>query len=233
MSHLQLQLHSQAPPPSLFSSSRSSLKLFTNKNNSFSPTNSLPFKPFTIRCRHSDVFETRTNVSSPNPNSSVGALPPRSGAYKITKDGYLLLQFAPSLGPRQYDWNSKQIFSLSVAEMGSVISLGGRESCEFFHDPFMGKSDEGKVRKVFKVEPLPDGSGYFFNLNVQNKIINVDETINLPISKAELAVLRSIFKYIMPYLLGWHTFANSINPEYSAVANNANPTYGGDYEWNR
>ncbi|GAU23858.1 hypothetical protein TSUD_369660 [Trifolium subterraneum] len=209
MSHLQLQLHSQAPPPSLFSSSRSSLKLFTNKNNSFSPTNSLPFKPFTIRCRHSDVFETRTNVSSPNPNSSVGALPPRVyvghsiykgkaaltitprppefvplddlvesdarlwiywcysavGAYKITKDGYLLLQFAPSLGPRQYDWNSKQIFSLSVAEMGSVISLGGRESCEFFHDPFMGKSDEGKVRKVFKVEPLPDGSGYFFNLS--------------------------------------------------------------------
>jgi len=41
----------------------------------------------------------------------------------------------------------------------------------------------------------------------------------------------------MPYLLGWHTFANSINPEYSAaannVANNANSRYGGDYEWNR
>jgi len=37
----------------------------------------------------------------------------------------------------------------------------------------------------------------------------------------------------MPYLLGWHTFANSINPDYSAVANNANPRYGGDYEWSR
>ncbi|PNX54449.1 single-stranded DNA-binding protein WHY1 chloroplastic-like, partial [Trifolium pratense] len=57
------------------------------------------------------------------------------------------------------------VFSLSVAEMGGVISLGGRESCEFFHDPFMGKSDEGKVRKVLKVEPLPDGSGFFFNLS--------------------------------------------------------------------
>ncbi|MCH86058.1 single-stranded DNA-binding protein WHY1 chloroplastic-like, partial [Trifolium medium] len=87
------------------------------------------------------------------------------GAYKITRDGYVLLQFAPSLGPRQYDWNSKQVFSLSVAEMGSVISLGGRETCEFFHDPFMGKSDEGKVRKVLKVEPFPDGSGFFFNLS--------------------------------------------------------------------
>jgi hypothetical protein len=26
-------------------------------------------------------------------------------------------------------------------------------------------SEEGKVRKVLKVEPLPDGSGHFFNLS--------------------------------------------------------------------
>lgn len=26
-------------------------------------------------------------------------------------------------------------------------------------------SDEGRVRKVLKVEPLPDGSGHFFNLS--------------------------------------------------------------------
>lgn len=26
-------------------------------------------------------------------------------------------------------------------------------------------SEEGKIRKVLKVEPLPDGSGHFFNLS--------------------------------------------------------------------
>lgn len=26
-------------------------------------------------------------------------------------------------------------------------------------------SDEGKVKKVLKIEPLPDGSGHFFNLS--------------------------------------------------------------------
>jgi len=31
-----------------------------------------------------------------------------------------------------------QMFMLSVDEMGSVISLGAKESCEFFHDPFKG-----------------------------------------------------------------------------------------------
>ncbi|XP_004514779.1 single-stranded DNA-binding protein WHY1, chloroplastic-like [Cicer arietinum] len=269
MSHLHLQLQQHSPAPTSLSSSSSSSSIFSSlklcTNNYFSPK-SLSFKPLTltqpIRCRHSDLFETRTNSSTSTPNPSVGALPPRvyvghsiykgkaaltitprppefmpldSGAYKISRDGYLLLQFAPSVGPRQYDWNRKQVFSFSVVEMGTVISLGSRESCEFFHDPSKGKSDEGKVRKVLKVEPFPDGSGFFFNLSVQNKIVNVDESITIPITKAELAVLSTIFKFIMPYLLGWHTFVNAINPnpEYSAVVNNANPKYGGDYEWTR
>lgn len=164
-------------------------------------------------------------------------MPLDSGAYKISKDGYVLLQFAPSVGPRQYDWNRKQVFSLSVDEMGSVISLGARDRCEFFHDPYKGKSDEGKVKKVLKVEPFPDGSGFFFNLGVQNNLANLEESITLPVTKSELSVLSAIFKFIMPYLLGWHTFADSINPEYSvaaaSVARNANPKYGGDYEWSR
>lgn len=78
MSHLHLQLHSQAPSLSSSSTSRFSfLKLFTNNTFSLSPTtNSLPFKPLTIRCRHSDVFETGTNpsipTSTPNNNNPSG-----------------------------------------------------------------------------------------------------------------------------------------------------------------
>ncbi|CAL0308140.1 unnamed protein product [Lupinus luteus] len=181
--------------------------------------------------------------------ASVGALPPRvyvghsiykekaaltvnprppefqsteSGAFKILREGYVLLQFAPEAGMRRYDWNRKQVFSLSVTEMGALISLGTKESLEFFHDPFEGKSDEGKVRKVLRVEPLTDGSGHLFNLSVQNTLENIDEKIFIPITKAELEVLSSLFSFIMPYLLGWHLFGNSIKPK-----------YGGDYEWNR
>ncbi|KAK6119007.1 hypothetical protein DH2020_047246 [Rehmannia glutinosa] len=88
-----------------------------------------------------------------------------SGAFKLSKEGFVLLQFAPATGVRQYDWGRKQVFSLSVTEIGNIISLGARDSCEFFHDPNKGRSDEGKVRKVLKVEPLPDGSGHFFNLS--------------------------------------------------------------------
>ncbi|CAM8912768.1 unnamed protein product [Rhodiola kirilowii] len=156
-----------------------------------------------------------------------------SGAYKISKDGFVYLQFAPASGVRQYDWSRKQVFSLSVFEIGTIISLGPKDSCEFFHDPFRGRSDEGKVRKVLKVEPLPDGSGHFFNLSVQIKLMNVDESIYIPINKAELAVLVSALKFILPYLLGWNAYANSITPENSLRGNITNPRASVDFEWSR
>ncbi|CAA0834700.1 Single-stranded DNA-binding protein WHY1-chloroplastic [Striga hermonthica] len=145
-----------------------------------------------------------------------------SGAFRLSKEGFVLLQFAPAVGARQYDWGRKQVFSLNVSEIGSIISLGARDSCEFFHDPMIGRSDEGKVRKLLKVEPFPDGSGHFFNLSVQNKFLNVDENIYIPITKAEFSVLISSFNFILPYLLGWHAFANTIKPEDSNRANDVN-----------
>ncbi|KAL3578223.1 hypothetical protein D5086_019727 [Populus alba] len=160
--------------------------------------------------------------------------PLESGAYKLVKEGFVLSQFAPASSARQYDWTRKQVFSLSVTEIGHLVSLGARDSCEFFHDPNKGRSDEGKVRKVLKVEPLPDGSGHFFNLSVQNKVLNIDESIYIPVTRAEYTVLISAFNYILPYLLGWHAYANanSIKSADSSRENNVNPRYGGDYDWN-
>ncbi|XLU94040.1 hypothetical protein S245_008392 [Arachis hypogaea] len=59
--------------------------------------------------------------------------------FKISREGYVLLQFAPASASWQYNWTRKQVFSLSVGEMGTVISLGKRESCEFFHDRMKSK----------------------------------------------------------------------------------------------
>ncbi|KAM0055909.1 putative transcription factor ssDNA-binding-TF family [Helianthus debilis subsp. tardiflorus] len=214
-------------------------------------------RKLSLKCQYSDQQQQRPDVSSysqprqDTPKVFIGhsiykgkaalTVEPRppefapldSGAFKLTKEGFILLQFAPAAGVRQYDWSRKQVFSLSVTEIGSIISLGARDSCEFFHDPFKGKSDEGRVRKVLKVEPLPDGSGHFFNLSVQNKLINMDESIYIPVTKAEFAILISAFNFAVPYLLGWHTFVNSIKPEGTAGLNNANSRFGADLEWSR
>ncbi|XP_027360367.1 single-stranded DNA-binding protein WHY1, chloroplastic-like [Abrus precatorius] len=231
-------------------------------------TFSITLPSLSVKCHSSQLIQPKPFPSPPQQRSPVGELqrkfyvgysiytrkgvltvsprPPEfetkdSGAFKVSREGYLLLQFAPSDGTDgdrpQYDWSRKQIFSLSVSEMGTIIGLGARDSCELFHDSFKQKS-EVEVRKVLKVEPLPDATGHLFNLRVenQNKPENMDETqesIYIPVASAELAVFRSIFNYIMPYLLGWHAFANSIKPEVFSRANTANPRFAADYEWDR
>ncbi|AQK80364.1 single-stranded DNA-binding protein WHY1, chloroplastic [Zea mays] len=158
-------------------------------------------------------------------------VPLDSGAYKVAKEGFVLLQFAPAVATRQYDWTRKQVFSLSVWEIGTLLTLGPTDSCEFFHDPFKGRSEEGKVRKVLKIEPTPDGNGRFFNLSVQNRLINVDESIYIPITKGEFAVIVSTFNYIIPHLMGWSTFVSSIKPEESRPY--SRPQSTSEYEWRR
>ncbi|KAK8522257.1 hypothetical protein V6N12_055974 [Hibiscus sabdariffa] len=135
-------------------------------------------------------------------------VPLDSASFIISNHGFVLLQFAPAAGVRQYDWARKMVFSLSATEIGTLISLGTEESCEFFHlDADNATCDEGKVRKLLKIEPLPDGSGHLFNLSVQNELLNIDESIHIPITRAEFTVLKSAFSFILPYLLGWHAFA--------------------------
>ncbi|KAJ7565005.1 hypothetical protein O6H91_02G044000 [Diphasiastrum complanatum] len=133
-----------------------------------------------------------------------------TGSAFIYKEGALFLEIAPAVGQRKYDWNKKQVFALSVLELGTLLGLSPEEGCEFYHDPNMGKSDAGMVRKVFKVEPMADKSGYFFNLAVSNKLDKSDGRLSIPISKAEFAVIRSAINYIIPYLMGWHVIVDPL-----------------------
>ncbi|KAB1208014.1 Single-stranded DNA-binding protein WHY1, chloroplastic [Morella rubra] len=237
-------------------------------------------KRLSVYCRSSEHFEQQRFATAPTPSNSfasqapgAGALPPRffvghsiykgkaaltveprapdftpldSGAFKLSKEGFVLLQFAPAAGVRQYDWNRKQVFSLSVTEIGNLVSLGARDSCEFFHDPFKGK-------RLFLI--------YYQNEGVQNKLLNVDESIYIPITRAEYTVLISAFNdglvayphdlqgsmwqqciETLSQILGkrrtlkstcWHAFANSIKPDDTSRVNSANSRYGGDFEWSR
>ncbi|MQL82321.1 hypothetical protein Taro_014797 [Colocasia esculenta] len=88
-----------------------------------------------------------------------------SGALKIDRKGVVLLQFMPAIGVRKYDSQRKQVFALSLTEVGCLVSLGPQESCEFFHDPSMRSSNEGQVKKTLTVNPTPNDGGYFITLS--------------------------------------------------------------------
>ncbi|KAK1396415.1 Single-stranded DNA-binding protein WHY2, mitochondrial [Heracleum sosnowskyi] len=131
-----------------------------------------------------------------------------SGCLKVDRQGTIMLSFSPAIGERKYDWEKKQLFALSATEIGSLISLGPDESCEFFHDPSMKSSNAGQVRKTLQVKPHADGSGYFISLSVVNNVQKISERVTVPVTKAEFAVMRTAFSFALPHIMGWDRYIN-------------------------
>ncbi|CAJ1931718.1 unnamed protein product [Sphenostylis stenocarpa] len=238
LKHLSLPIHSFVPPKFIVHLNRnfsfilpSSFRVKCYRSNLDEP------KPFPPLPQHPPVAELPQRVYADySVYTRMGVLtltpkPPQfdakaSGAFSVSREGYMLLQFAPSISTEEpiYDWNQKQVFSLSVTEMGTLISLGAMDSWEFFRKTANAKSGI-EVRKVLKVEPLLDITGHSFSLSVYKKPVDkeeIEERLYLPVTRADLAVLRSIFNYIMPYLLGWNAFASTIKPEVYNQVNRTN-----------
>lgn len=158
-----------------------------------------------------------------------------SGGIHLERRGVVMLTFWPAIGQRKYDWQKRQHFALSAVELGSLISLGPTDSCEFFHDPSMNTSLAGQVRKTFQVSPLSDDGGYYFNMSVVNPNQKINERFSVPVSKAEFAVMRTSFSYILPHIMGWDCFT-SPQPETTLKVNppkQPGPLLSPDLEWNR
>ncbi|CAA0837707.1 Single-stranded DNA-binding protein WHY2-mitochondrial [Striga hermonthica] len=131
-----------------------------------------------------------------------------SGAYRAERRGTIMLTFMPAIGERKYDWEKRQRFALSATEVGSFISLGANDSCEFFHDPAMKSSNAGQVRKSLSVKAHADGSGYFISLSVVNNILKTNDRFTVPVTSAEFAVMRAAFTFALPHIMGWDKLTN-------------------------
>nr|GEZ58254.1 single-stranded DNA-bindnig protein WHY2, mitochondrial [Tanacetum cinerariifolium] len=110
--------------------------------------------------------------------------------------GSIMLTFRPAIGERKYDSEKKQLFALSVMEVGSFISMGPGDTREFFHDPAIQSSAAGQVRKSLSIKPIADG--YFISLSVANNILKTNERFTVPVTTAEFAVMREAFSRLEP-----------------------------------
>ncbi|XP_073004396.1 single-stranded DNA-binding protein WHY2, mitochondrial [Typha latifolia] len=158
-----------------------------------------------------------------------------SGGSRVDRKGVVMLTFWPAIGQRKYDWQRKQVFALSPTEVGSLISLGPAESCEFFHDPSMKSSLQGQIRKSLSVTPMSNESGYLLNFNVVNTIEQINEHFALPVTKAEFTVIRTALSYALPHIMGWDKV---VRPQAVAVTTTTPKQQpverpDPDYEWGR
>ncbi|CAI5506076.1 unnamed protein product [Closterium sp. Naga37s-1] len=138
----------------------------------------------------------------------------QTGAYALAREGSVLLNFSNAIGTRKYDWDNKQNFSLSVSEIGSVLGLNPEDKLDFYHDPAKGRSEEGQVQKVLRIQPFNDFTGFYFSLNVKDARRGVDDRFSVPVTKAEFIVVRSAMNFILPHLMGWNALVSpgSIDP---------------------
>ncbi|KAL8233206.1 hypothetical protein R6Q57_002984 [Mikania cordata] len=154
-----------------------------------------------------------------------------SGYTKVDRRGTIMLTFRPAIGERKYDSEKKQLFALSVTEIGSFISLGPGDSCEFYHDPSVMSRDAGQVRKSLSIKPHTDG--YFVSLNVTNNILKTNERFTVPVTTAEFAVMRAAFSFALPHIMGW---AQSTNPQADSFGKDVlkvHPRLSAASEWDR
>ena len=131
------------------------------------------------------------------------------GSRAKKRDGGVLLEMAPAVGPRQYDWNQKQTIMLSPLELVELTeSLHFGRGVNFFHDPGMGTNRQGAMTKSLKAEPMPDGSGgIFLNMGVttggDGSSGGQRVNMNIAVSFAEFAALRHLSAYLAPRLMGF------------------------------
>ncbi|KAL6228447.1 hypothetical protein ACLB2K_002397 [Fragaria x ananassa] len=131
-----------------------------------------------------------------------------TGSIVVERRGSVMLKFMPAIGERKYDSEKKQLFALSATEVGSLISLGPKDSCELFHDPSMQSSNAGQVRKSLSIKPHADG--YFFSLTVVNNLLKTRESFSVPVTTAEFAVMKAACSFALPHIIGWDRLTNKL-----------------------
>ena len=142
-----------------------------------------------------------------------------------------MFEIAPCVGTREYDWKQKSTFLLDPTECGEIVSMNTKVGCDFFHDPFMSDpTKSGMITKKMSWKPSQDGRGMFLTLTVSEKgSSDASTSISIPITWAELEVMRSILRYSIPYYLGFHEVWGG--PGLGAVAE-APPAPNGPSQWN-
>ena len=130
----------------------------------------------------------------------------QKGSSKIvSRFGGMLLEFAPSVGLRQYDWTKKAAFLLEPTECGAIIGFDmytKTSTVDLFHDPNMGNNNAGQVSKKLKITVSPDGKGLFISLQVTDKVAGTSN-LSVPVTSAEFEVVRNLLEFSLPRFLGF------------------------------
>jgi len=114
--------------------------------------------------------------------------------YRVSREGGCLLELAPAVAAKSYDWGAKNTFFLAVNELGTFLvsfGPGGNGDVSLFHDPNAGTplaGTDNSVYKKLKATRMPDG-------NVMMNVSSGASSLSIPIASNEMAVMLEVFRY--------------------------------------
>ena len=140
-------------------------------------------------------YSTSFNVYKKTSAAQFTLLPPRRDDNgRISKSGAILLEMAPSVGDKSYDWKNKKL----------TFAFGMNDLTQFFDDPHSQKwgsffhQNDGKNKKL----QITHGQGRYegtFMLSLSSG----EDRITISLSGGEFQVLSRLFSAALPKMLGW------------------------------
>ncbi len=141
------------------------------------------------------TYPSSFNIYKRSAAAQFTLLPPRRDENgRISKNGAVLLEMAPSLGEKSYDWrNQKVTFAFAINDL-----------CLFFDDP-----NSDKWGSFFHVNDstnkkltISHGEGKYVGTYMMS--LSVGETrVNISLTGGEFNVLGRLFSAAIPSILGW------------------------------
>ncbi len=119
------------------------------------------------------------------------------------REGAVFLQATSAVEKNVYDWDKKIIFALSIQDMGAVnhCLLTGQEA-KLMHDPGAKSDSQGAVKKYLTIQS-PNGTAEGCIVTLSQTSGGETRRHTVPMTGAEVIVLRSLLQAAMARALGW------------------------------
>ena len=141
------------------------------------------------------MYAASFNIYKKSAAAQFSLLPPRRDENgRVSKNGAVLVEMAPSIGDKAYDWKAKKL----------TFAFGVNDLVQFFDDPSSPKwgnflhDNDGQIKKL----TISPGEGKYEGTYMMG-ISSGENRVSVSLSGGEFQAMGRLFSFALPKILGW------------------------------